>query len=338
MLRCSSHVTCPRIPPQHFIRMPSIAASLVSFYIKWVRQSKTIFESSENTRQVLHDGYIRPADFSPPTNLGLDITIDRVDVHEYPLYRLSSQDSSAKDESRKALLYIHGGAFFREIDPQQWKLCAQIARETELDVLVAIYPLVPRPAATAQKLAAGLMDICRLYKQPIVSIAGDSAGGMLALATTQQLRDTHPELFEKVTSLVLISPVVDLELDHPEVTRLEKVDPWLGITGLREVIVPKMAADLSVHDPIVSPLYGSIDNLPPTILFSGTYDMLCADARRLKSKFAGKDIDEALPGSVQTEQLVYVEREEQIHVWPVLPTPEGAEARTLITHFINKYL
>ncbi|KAF5679591.1 esterase [Fusarium heterosporum] len=318
--------------------MPSINASLIAFYIKWIRQTKVVFDSSENTLASLDDSYIRPQDFHPPTNLGSDILIDRADLHDWPLYKLSSPISPAKDGPREALLYVHGGAFYREITAQHWTLAAQIARETGLDVLLPIYPLLPRPGATAKKLAIGLIDICRSSHQPIVSIAGDSAGGMLALSTTQQMRDTEPELFAKLRSLVLISPVLDLELAHPEVVRLSKIDPWLGIAGMRDVLVPKLAAGLPVKDPIVSPLYGSIKNLPPTLLFSGTHDMLCADARRLKSKYAGKDVDDASVGSLEMDRFIYVEREEMIHVWPLLPHPEGAEARELIVHFINKCL
>jgi acetyl esterase/lipase len=317
--------------------MPSITASFVSFYIKWVRQTKVVYDSAENTLKLLHESYIRPQDFHPPTNLGSDIIIDRVDLNEWPLYQISATAPSSENEPRKALLYIHGGAFFREITAQHWNLAAQIARETGLNVLVPIYPLLPRPGATAQKLAAGLVEICRTSKQPIVSICGDSAGGMLALSSTQQLRDTEPELFAKVDSLILISPVLDVGLDHPEVLRLSEVDPWLGINGLRS-ITPMLAADLPLKHPIASPLYGSIENLPPTLLLSGTYDMLCADARRLKSKFTGKDIDEALAGGIETDRFVYLEKEEMIHVWPLLPHPEGAEGRKLIIHFINKYL
>lgn len=316
--------------------MPSITASLVSFYIKWIRQTKVVLDSEENTQKSLHESYIRPQDFHHPTNLGTDIIIDRVDLNEWPLYQISTTVASSESEPRKALLYIHGGAFFREITSQHWNLTAQIARETGLDVLVPIYPLLPRPGATAQKLATGLVEICRTSKQTIVSLCGDSAGGMLALSSTQQLRDTEPELFAKVDSLILISPVLDIGLDHPEVARLSEVDPWLGIDGLRS-IMPLLAADLPLKHPIVSPLYGSIENLPPTLLLSGTYDMLCADARRLKSKFTGKDIDEAPAGGVETDQFVYLEKEEMIHVWPLLPHPEGAEGRKLIFHFIKKY-
>ncbi|KAM0315629.1 hypothetical protein ACHAPQ_011532 [Fusarium lateritium] len=316
--------------------MPSLTASFVSFYIKWIRQTKVVFDNPENALKLLHDGHIRPQDFHPPTNLGSDIIIDRVDLNEWPLYRISATVPSSGGEPRQALLYIHGGAFFREIVPQHWYLAAQIARETGLVVLVPIYPLLPRPGATAQKLAAGLVDICRTSKQTIVSICGDSAGGLLALSSTQQLRDTEPELFAKVKSLILISPVLDIGLDHPEAVRLSEVDPWLGINGLRS-IMPMLAADLPLKHPTASPLYGSIENLPPTLLLSGTYDLLCADARRLKSKFTGEDIDEALAGSIEMDRFVYLEKEEMIHVWPLLPHPEGAEGRKLIVHFVNKH-
>ncbi|OBS28367.1 hypothetical protein FPOA_02306 [Fusarium poae] len=318
--------------------MPSITASIVTFYIKWIRQSKAIMGSPENIRNALQEGYVRPQEFTPPTNLGTDILIDRVDVHDWPLYKVTAHKSSTDNNVHKALLYVHGGSFFRDIVSQHWNLTAQIARETGLDVLIPIYPLVPRPGATAQKLAAGLLDVFRLSETPIVSIAGDSAGGMLAMVAAQQLRDKEPELFSKVKSLVLISPVVDLGLDHPEVVRLEQIDPWLAIDGLREVIIPKLAADLPIKDPIVSPLYGSIENLPPTLLLCGTCDMLCADSRRLKSKFTGKDVNEALPGSTETDGFIYVEKEDMIHVWPLLPHPEGAEGRELIMHFVNRYL
>ncbi|KAG5764262.1 hypothetical protein H9Q72_007660 [Fusarium xylarioides] len=319
--------------------MPSISASAVSLIIKWFRSDKAAQEDEQATRRNIQDSYIRPQDHRPPNSLGSNITIDRVDVQEWPLYRISTTDSQNKSQQRKALLYIHGGSFFKEIYPQHWKLAAQIASETDLDVLIPIYPLVPRPVATAQKLADGFVDICRLSKQPIVSIAGDSAGGTLALSTTLHLRDTAPELFAKVRSLILIAPLLDCAVDHPEALRLAKIDFWLGVTSLR--ISGKMfAGDLPIKHPLVSPLYGDMKNLPPLLMFGGPMDLLCADARRLKSKLLGENVDEAPAGrergeSVETDRLVYVEKEGMIHVWPLLPHSEGAEGRKMISAFAH---
>ncbi|KAH7267768.1 Alpha/Beta hydrolase protein [Fusarium redolens] len=288
--------------------MPSISASAVSLIIKYFHQEKSILDNEEKVHQLIQSKHLRPQDHRPPKNLGSNITITRVDVHEWPLYKISTKNSQNKNQQRKALLYLHGGSFFEEIFAQHWQLAAEIARETDLDVLIPIYPLLPRPVATAQKLMDGFVDICRLSKQPVVSIAGDSAGGTLALSTTLHLRDTQPELFAKLRSLILISPLLDCAVDHPEALRLAEIDFWLGLTSLR--IAGKMfAADLPIKHPLVSPLYGNIDNIPPVLMFGGPKDSLCADARRLKSKLLGKGVDEAPAGSVETDRLVYVEKE-----------------------------
>jgi acetyl esterase/lipase len=206
---------------------------------------------------------------------------------------------------------------------------------TLLLVLIPIYPLIPRPTATADKLTAGFVDICLLSSHPITAIAGDSAGATLALATAQRLRNKHPSLADRLRSLVLISPVLDCGLDHPEVLRVEKDDPCLGIAGLQS-LTAKLAGGFDIKDPLVSPLFGDIKGLPPVLLLSGTLDLLNADARRFKSRFQGKSVDEATPGGADIEGLTYVEAKDMIHVYPLLPHTEGAEARELIASFIKR--
>lgn len=234
------------------------------------------------------------------------------------------------------MLYIHGGAFFREIDPFHWKFTFQIARETGLDVLVPIYPLIPRPAATAAQVIPGLVNICRSVIQDIVGICGDSAGGGIALATMHHMLDAAPELAHKVRSVVLISPVLDITFDHPEIQRLDKIDPWLTPKSLK-VITPIWCAGVSTTDPIVSPLYGNITRLPPVLLMCGTDDILNADSRRLSAVYQGKGHDECVAGSIQLEKFTYVEGGEMIHVYPILPHWEGGEARKLIVEFIQEH-
>jgi acetyl esterase/lipase len=85
------------------------------------------------------------------------------------------------------MLYLHGGAFYREIDAAHWSFIFQAARETGLDVFVPIYPLLPRLGATASNVVSRLAELVHLLsqKQEIVNITGDSAGGCIALALTQ---------------------------------------------------------------------------------------------------------------------------------------------------------
>ncbi|KUL81314.1 hypothetical protein ZTR_11138 [Talaromyces verruculosus] len=296
-----------------------------------------MFSSAENTRRAIQDNYLHPQSFHPPSSLGSGISIDRVDLNDWPLYRVYASSSTKGREQRPAMMYIHGGAYFREIHPMHWKFIGQVTRDTGLDVLVPIYPLVPRPTATVAKLAHGFMDICRMSLQPIVCIAGDSAGGALCMATGQQLQKKYPDIASRVRCLVLISPILDMSLGHPDVVRTDQeVDPWLAVDGLLE-LTPYLAGGLPINHPILSPLLGEIEGLPPVLLFSGTHDMLNSDARRLSAKFQGKPIDHGVPGSFQNEKLTFVEKPRMIHVYPLLPHPEGAEAREMIMHFVKKY-
>lgn len=251
----------------------------------------------------------------------------------------SNADGSkaSQQASQQAIVYIHGGAFYREIDPFHWKLIAQFARETGLNVLVPIYPLVPRPTATAEQVIQGVIDICCNPSHEVVCVAGDSAGGAIALATVQQMQKVASETAHILRSVVLISPVLDCAFDHPEALRLASKDPWLALEGLRTV-APMWAGDLPISDPRVSPLHGNVIDLPPILLFAGTADLLCADARRLSARFQGRTADKVVEGSVEVDGLTYVEHLDMIHVYPILPHCEGREARKQIVAFVTKHL
>lgn len=340
--------------------MPSLSATFVHLYVKYIRASKAVFGNAERTNSQLQDLYLHPQSFSPPPPPGPDISIQREDITEWPLYRVSSSlpppqqpskntenvdnaESGESDPPRcvSAMLYIHGGAFYREIDAAHWSFIFQAARETGLEVLVPIYPLLPRPGATASNVVAHLADHVHLLsqKQRIVNIMGDSAGGCIALALAQRLVSSSPELGKALSSLVLISPVLDLALDNPESERLDPYDPWLGLGGLR-TIVPLWAGDLPVRDPVVSPLYGAIEGLPPVMLLSGTRDLLNPDARRLSARFQGKGDDggKGVGGSVELERFLYLEGEGMVHVYPLLPHWEGGVARGRVLGFVREHL
>ena len=108
------------------------------------------------------------------------------------------------------------------------------------------------------------------------------------MATVQRLLRDHAELAKPVRCIVLISPVLDLSLKHPEVVRRSKNDPWLGTEGMR-ALLPLLGPGMAADDPALSPLFGDIDTLPPVMLLCGTYDMLVADAKRLRCASEGSE-------------------------------------------------
>ncbi|KAF3034389.1 hypothetical protein E8E12_002902 [Didymella heteroderae] len=197
--------------------MTSWSAAAVRFYVSNIRRSKATFKNAQATEASIQDLYIHPQSYAPPKCLGTHVDINRVDINTWPLYCVSSKANGTnplQQSGRRAIVYIHGGAFYREIDPNHWHFIVQLAHETKLDILVPIYPLIPRPTATAEQVIQGVIEICRDCRHEVVCVAGDSAGGAITLATVQQMQIDAPEIARKLRSVVLISPVLDYGHDR----------------------------------------------------------------------------------------------------------------------------
>ena len=220
------------------------------------------------------------------------------------------------------VVYLHGGAYTNEIVEQQWSFAAALARQAGCEVHVPIYGLAPHHTATealhlVREIVTGLRDAglrCVL--------AGDSAGGGLALATAQCV---PPEVRDTIAGLVLIAPWVDLEMTNPEIDDIEPTDPWLTRAGLHP-IARSWAGELAVDDPRVSPLNGDLTHLPPVEVWVGTRDITLPDCREL-----GRRMPPDNPLTLHVEDGA-------IHDYPLLPTPEGRAARRAIAERVTTLL
>lgn len=136
-------------------------------------------------------------------------------------------------------------------------------------------------------------------------LAGDSAGGGLALGVARVLVDEGAD----VDRLVLIAPWVDATLTNPDIDRVD--DPWLSTPGAREVARVWMAGG-DLRDPRVSPLLGRLDGLPPLHVWVGTRDSIHPDTLLLveRCREAGTPVE-------------LHEARGAVHVHPLTPTPEG---------------
>jgi acetyl esterase/lipase len=231
-------------------------------------------------------------------------------VGGYPVYELKPRGGAPP---RARILYLHGGAFLMEIVETAWHFARSLATGLNAVVTVPIYPLGP------EHTVVEMYDMLQpLYNEMAAEqgtpfwVMGDSAGGTMALGLTQlAVRDG------KTTAdrAVLITPCVDSSFTNPEALRLSSSDPWLGLAGVKEA-TKMVAADLDIKDTRVSPLYGSLDGLPPMLVFVASTDMLTPDTKKLvsKAKEQGKDVE-------------LVEGEGMVHVWPVINFPEGKIAR-----------
>ena len=235
-------------------------------------------------------------------------------VGGFPLHVVKSSSPS-----ERVVVYLHGGGYVQPIAKQHWDLIGKIARETSSTVFVPRYGLASRHNIDD---AIGFLELVRNEVAGLglpVVIAGDSAGGGLALTIAQQ------GSWQKITKrLILIAPWVDSEWSYEDFERYENRDPWLLSQSLRYIaIVWSNRGDYKRVE--VSPLRGELRGLPPTSIYVGDYDLLYQDALALKMKLAASGIENTLhfqPGA--------------LHVYPLIPSPEGTAAVRKILDEINQ--
>ncbi|WP_068183758.1 alpha/beta hydrolase fold domain-containing protein [Mycobacterium sp. UM_CSW] len=268
------------------------------------------YRSAQSARDHIDQRAAHPQFYGPPPGLRKDVNLhlDRESV--WPIYTLTAQ---SLHEPQGTVVYLHGGAWVNEIASQHWKLAVQIAADACVRVVVPIYPLAP--FATAAEVVPRIAELVAETAMPdhSVCLAGDSAGGQMALSAALLLRDEHRLVLPET---VLISPVLDVSLTNPLIDAVD--DPWLTRVGLLE-FAKRWCGDLPMTDTMVSPLNADLSGLGPLTVFSGTRDILNPDARLLAEKAAAAGV-----------QIDYHEQPGLVHVYPLTPTPEGRAARALI--------
>lgn len=270
------------------------------------------YASTQTALAHLEKRGLHPQPFGPPPRLQPKVTITLEHGTSWPIYTLTPP-ASAPDLT---VIYLHGGAWVNEITSRHWQLAAQIAHQAGATVIVPVYPLLP--SATAIDVVPAIAEMAAQHAH--VYLAGDSAGGQIALSAALLLRDEHSVA---LPGTVLISPVLDLSLRNPAIASVEPTDPWLGRDAL-QVLADRWRGDLPVDDPRVSPLMADLTGLGPLTVFSGTRDILNPDARLLAEKAAAAGVD-----------IDYYEEPGLLHVYPLTPTPEGRAARRIIVERIG---
>lgn len=277
------------------------------------------FASAERTLRRAESHRLRPESYSPPRSLDRGVQLSLRRVAGWPVYTLSP-----RGPVRRRAVYAHGGAWVHEISYWHWRLLAGLAESTGTEFTVPIYPLVP--VGTAAEVVPVFADLAAQLVAEAgrenVALLGDSAGGTIALATALLLRDRE---VPAPAEIVLISPALDLRFTDPLIPRIQPTDPWLAVPGGRAA-AERWSGDLPLTHPLVSPLFGSLEGLGRITLFSGTHDILNADALALvrKARAAGLPLD-------------YHQEPNLLHVYPLLPIPEGAAARRTIAEVLTRH-
>jgi acetyl esterase/lipase len=228
-------------------------------------------------------------------------------------------------DTRRAVLYLHGGGYVIGSINTHRRLAYDISAASGARVLLLDYRLAPEhpyPAAIDDAAAVWRWLLKQGFAANRLAIAGDSAGGGLAIATLANLRDLHLGL---PACAVAISPWVDLEALGSSITARASQDPMVQKDGLLWM------AGLYLHGtsprtPLAAPLHADLQGLPPVLVQVGTAETLLDDSLRIAEKMHAAGVDVRL--SIWPNML---------HVFPLFAPvlSEGRDGCNEIGNFIR---
>jgi epsilon-lactone hydrolase len=202
-----------------------------------------------------------------------------------------------------ALLYLHGGAFTAGSPETGLPLAAQLVARTGMRAYVVDYPLAPEhpfPAAITACVEAYRELAGWAGRDPAretgattapVAIAGDSAGGGLAVSTTLAARAAD---LPAPAAVVTFSATLDCTLTGSTVTSKVDQDPQFSPEGLAGSVELYLGG-ADPHQPWASPaVLGDLSGFPPLLLQVGGNELLLDDSFRLAARAADAGVDVAL--------------------------------------------
>jgi acetyl esterase/lipase len=203
-------------------------------------------------------------------------------------------------KSSATILYLHGGGYCTGAPATHRGLTSRLARAAGLPVFVPGYRLAPEhpfPAAIEDAVAV-YRD---LFESGPVVIAGDSAGGGLALATALALRERQ---VRAPAALILFSPWVDLTLAANSIAA-PKGEAVLS-SAMLTACASHYLAGQDATAPLASPIYADLRALPPVPIQAGTDEMLHGQTVRLRDALRDAGVAvrcEIVPGRWHVFQL-----------------------------------
>lgn len=248
-----------------------------------------------------------------------DITIKDVDIEGMHGEWVSVERVHMK---KYVILYCHGGGYMTGSSVYARTLTTKLASTTSMDVLCFDYRLAPEhpyPAALEDALKAWNYLMLLGYGARDIIIAGDSAGGNLALTLVHKLREQERLL---PRGLVLMSPWTDMTFQGKSHASRAAIDPVLDEPYLKEAI-ENYAGGQDLTSPFISPIYGNFNGFPPTYIQVGDNEILLNDATMLHKKM----VKENVPVKIDTFKGMW-------HVFQMSPFKTAYEAMDKNAEFI----
>lgn len=297
--------------------MPSLRGRLIYWLLKVQRTSFDPNKSVQQQRSWLEKQVKR---VPMPRN----VAVQPSTIGEMPAEWL--RPINVKDD--RVVLYLHGGGYTMGSCNTHRTLGARLAIASQTPILMIEYRLAPEfpfPAALEDALAAYRWLIEPERPARPIALAGDSAGGGLAIAASITLRDRSDRL---PAAIACMSPWADLAVQGESMMTRAKADPLIS----RESSLLHAGLYVAGHDPVsplISPVYADLRGLPPLLIQVGDNEVLLSDSVRLAEQARQAGVDATLE--------IW---DGMWHVWQAYAgyVPEVQRAIDRVGAFIGKHL
>ena len=238
-----------------------------------------------------------------------------IDMPDFTMKYLESMNGGNTD---RVILQLHGGGYIGAVR-NKYYVFAGLYNEVSggYPVLTPDYRVAPEhpyPAALEDALASYQWLLKQGWFGEQIILAGDSAGGGLAMALTMYLRDHNLPM---PGGIIAMSPWTDMTASGESYEYNFDKDPMFGGTKDSMIYENSYPGDHDKMDCYLSPLFGDFRQFPPMLIQVGSLEMLLSDSLGVAAK--------ARQASVKVRISVY---EGMFHVFQMayLSIPESRKA------------
>ena len=295
----------------------------ISIRARLVRQLIQRATSDRLLGPKIQDGTFRKNVVEPPWHCPDKYSMERIQVGKCDMEILTPP----KVASDRVVLQLHGGGYIGKLK-NSYRSFAKLYSDMRggMKVFTLDYRVAPE-----EPYPAALEDACEAYRfirelgyaGEQILLAGDSAGGGLALALCGYLRDKGQEL---PGAAVLMSPWTDLTASGASYEENYKLDPLFGNTRESMIYNGDYFGENDPSDPYISPIFGKFEGFPPMLFQVGSIEMLLSDSVDAAEK--------ARKAGCQVKLTVY---EGMFHVFQMSMEllPESVRAWEEVTEFVE---
>ena len=264
----------------------------------------------------IKSGELRKRLKEPPWIVPDCFNMTHIELKNFSMKLLSLKENPSQDH---VILQLHGGGYMGAVR-NAYYVFAGLYNEVShgCNVLTPDYRVAPEhpyPAALEDAVASYQWLLDKGYYGEQIIVAGDSAGGGLAVALCMYLKDHHMPM---PGGVVAMSPWTDLTASGESYETNYERDPLFGNTKDSLIYVNDYAGDHDKMDCYISPLFGDFRGFPPMLIQVGSLEMLLSDSVSVAAKAREQGIRVRLSiyeGMFHVFQMAYLNIPESKKAW-----------------------